>query len=316
MRTITPAARDLIDAIVAEIDIDASLLEKDVHVTDVLHELFKLKFPNSRFVFCGGTSLSKAFGVIERMSEDVDLKIALNPGHCLTRSGLRTYLKGVNEQVKAAMAKMGFEEDPDGSKVLNEYRYCASSWLYNSVYSSSTALRPHLSLEFTVREPRFDTHQAPVYYLMERFTEPPKEPPLIECVAIEETLSEKVLSFLRRHSMHRAGVMKQEWDGALVRHIYDVYCILQQYPLAAQEAAAHFGDLVEVDKAEFKNYPAFVEDAKGCLTSALNAAENEEQTLTEYTGRLMPLVYGEVRPDFHTAFAAFKNAAGTLLSGI
>ena len=45
------------------------------------------------------------------------------------------------------------------------------------------------------------------------------------CVAVEETLAEKVISFLRRHAEHRAGV-REKWDQALVRHIYDTYCIV------------------------------------------------------------------------------------------
>ena len=48
------------------------LLEKDVWVVWALHHLFT--GPHSRdMVFKGGTSLSKAYGVIKRFSEDVDL---------------------------------------------------------------------------------------------------------------------------------------------------------------------------------------------------------------------------------------------------
>ena len=153
MKTISPSQRDLIDAIVTESGGSAALLEKDIHVTDALKVLFALKFDKCRFVFCGGTSLSKAYGVIERMSEDVDLKIVMSSNHGLSRSGMKNYLRDVHKQVNEAMMRFGFEEDA-GRKVLNEYRYCASSWLYHSEYGASTALRPHLSLEFTVRDPQ------------------------------------------------------------------------------------------------------------------------------------------------------------------
>jgi hypothetical protein len=39
---------------------------------------------------------------------------------------------------------------------------------------------------------------------------------------LEETLAEKVLSFLRRHAQHRSGNMEQEWDEALVLQIASV----------------------------------------------------------------------------------------------
>lgn len=37
-----------------------------------------IRHPNTRLVFCGGTSLSKAYELIERMSEEVDLKVVLD----------------------------------------------------------------------------------------------------------------------------------------------------------------------------------------------------------------------------------------------
>jgi hypothetical protein len=50
----------------------AHLLEKDVWVVWALEVLFASRFGND-LVFKGGTSLSKAYGVIRRFSEDVDL---------------------------------------------------------------------------------------------------------------------------------------------------------------------------------------------------------------------------------------------------
>lgn len=314
MKTITPSQRDLIDAIVSEYGGNASLLEKDIHVTDVLKALFELKFDKCRFVFCGGTSLSKAYGAIERMSEDVDLKVVMDRDHGLSNSARRNYLRDVQQQVRKVMAQLGFEEDESGKKVLNEYRYCASSWLYKSEYAASTALRPHLSLEFTVRDPKFDTVSMPIAYLIEKFSAPESPATSIECIAMEETVAEKVLSFLRRHSMHRAGAMKQEWDQALVRHIYDIHCIEMSAPAASEKAGEHFAALVEVDRAEFKGYQAFIDDPKACLLRALAAAENEEQTVNEYGTRLLPLVYGSVKPDFATAFASFKTVSQNLLN--
>jgi hypothetical protein len=69
------------------------MIEKDIHLTDLLSRLAYLEVRHGNFqglkdgqttiddgvrlVFCGGTSLSKAHGVIERMSEDVDIKVML-----------------------------------------------------------------------------------------------------------------------------------------------------------------------------------------------------------------------------------------------
>ena len=48
------------------------LLEKDVWVVWCLRHLFAAPYA-PHLVFKGGTSLSKAYGVIQRFSEDVDL---------------------------------------------------------------------------------------------------------------------------------------------------------------------------------------------------------------------------------------------------
>lgn len=81
MKVLSPERQELIDAIVAETamgGITAGLLEKDEHLTDALRALFALPLDGMNLVFCGGTSLSKAHRLIERMSEDADLKIVLS----------------------------------------------------------------------------------------------------------------------------------------------------------------------------------------------------------------------------------------------
>ena len=78
MRSLSSARRELIEALIAEGDvggITAALLEKDEHLTDALRAVFSLKIEGLRLIFCGGSSLSKAHGLIERMSEDADIKV-------------------------------------------------------------------------------------------------------------------------------------------------------------------------------------------------------------------------------------------------
>jgi hypothetical protein len=64
------------------------------------------------------------------------------------------------------MEGLGFVQDPTGYKILNEYRYVATTWLYNSAYATDESLRPHLSLEFTVRTPKFPAVSVPIGYLV------------------------------------------------------------------------------------------------------------------------------------------------------
>lgn len=316
MKTITQSQVELIDAVIAEKDVGgltAAILEKDVHVTEALHALSVLEHPHVSFVFCGGTSLSKAYSIIERMSEDVDVKVVLDNGHGLSRSGVRSNLSELKKRTIAEMERLGFVQDSQGTCSRNENRYVATTWLYQSCYESDYSLRPHLSLELTVAAPRFPTVSKPISYLVNMLAECPGASTSMQCCAVEETLAEKVLSFLRRHAENRSGNMRQDWDTALVRHIYDIYCIVQADPTVVEKAKAHFPELVAFDAGEFPRHRAFGQNPKACLLGALLAAETEFQTIAEYQMRLIPLVYGSAKPGFADAFQVFKSCSQTLL---
>jgi len=49
-------------------------IEKDWWVTQILHQVFELDMADA-LVFKGGTSLSKGWGLIQRLSEDIDLAL-------------------------------------------------------------------------------------------------------------------------------------------------------------------------------------------------------------------------------------------------
>ena len=62
--------RDIIVTVSERTGIDESIVEKDYYVTMILKELVQR---NPNVVFKGGTSLSKAYHVIDRFSEDIDI---------------------------------------------------------------------------------------------------------------------------------------------------------------------------------------------------------------------------------------------------
>lgn len=60
----------------AQLNIPESYVEKDLWVCWVLQELFSNPTLAPHLTFRGGTSLSKAFGIIERFSEDIDISVS------------------------------------------------------------------------------------------------------------------------------------------------------------------------------------------------------------------------------------------------
>ena len=69
--------RDVFEAAASRVDTPASYVEKDLWVCLVLEALYnRLPDGHPRLLFKGGTSLSKAFGLIQRFSEDIDLVVS------------------------------------------------------------------------------------------------------------------------------------------------------------------------------------------------------------------------------------------------
>lgn len=144
-------------------------IEKDWWVTLVLKALFELPFAE-HFIFKGGTSLSKGWHLIKRLSEDIDIalspeafghKYKSNPSHTyvkkIKRAGcafttqniknllekkLNSYdLQGKNIQVYASQVKPTFpDKDP-------QVIYVA----YPSLYSADNYLEDKVKIEFSTR---------------------------------------------------------------------------------------------------------------------------------------------------------------------
>jgi len=86
MKTITAQEHDLILAVRNEglTELPPGVLEKDLLLTEVLQAINTADKDGIGLVFCVGTCLSKAHGLIDSMSEDIDFKLVVPTG--LSRS--------------------------------------------------------------------------------------------------------------------------------------------------------------------------------------------------------------------------------------
>jgi len=90
-----------LDVVAERLDISASAVEKDYWVSEVLRVLVA-HFPDD-FIFKGGTSLSKAYGIVERFSEDIDVLVL--PGD-RGRAKVDTLMKAMGEAAAAGVNGM------------------------------------------------------------------------------------------------------------------------------------------------------------------------------------------------------------------
>ncbi|MCF0143045.1 MAG: nucleotidyl transferase AbiEii/AbiGii toxin family protein [Parasporobacterium sp.] len=68
--------KEIIETVAREMGRTEQMVEKDTIQSLFLYELAKAELP---FVFKGGTSLSKVYGIIDRFSEDIDLSMTRRP---------------------------------------------------------------------------------------------------------------------------------------------------------------------------------------------------------------------------------------------
>ena len=99
------------------------IIEKDTIQTMFLYELSKEDLP---FVFKDGTSLSKAYGIINRFSEDIDLSMTKKPTDSERRRS--------NEIILNIANKLGFILDnPD--MIKTRYSYNKYTFKYESLFN-------------------------------------------------------------------------------------------------------------------------------------------------------------------------------------
>lgn len=318
MRTLAPAEKELIDAVVNEYDpryqnITAGLLEKDLHLTEALRVIFTLPLENITPVFCGGTSLSKAYRLIDRMSEDADIKLVQSPDfQTQSKAQQKKHLSLVKEQVQQALEKVGF--GILNITAQNENRYIRLDLEYARTYASVGGLRPHVQIELISKALRLASQTRRINTLMHQLIEREEGALSVQTMDLAETLVEKVLSFLRRYAQEKAGLLRHEWDSALVRHLYDVHRIMKGDADSVVKASRIFKETLMEECTDWgSQFPEFASDPVRVLRSALHQSALDQDIQAQYRVNLIPLIYGTEKPEFQVAFDDFAKVAQTLI---
>lgn len=319
MKTISPAQ---LGAVVEAdqrglCELDPSILEKDLLITEVLGLLADFEWGDVQPVFCGGTSLSKGHGVLERMSEDIDFKLVLPQGW--SRSLARRRLSGLRQQLAEHLRQAGFALPDAGIIVLNENRYVCFALAYEPQFPLATALRAELRLDFTAHTPLLEPVNVEVQSLLGSFMPLDEQAITHQAVAMTETLVEKVVSFLRRTAGWTQQVERDPDDEQLVRHLYDVHQLLAVLPPSAQapqQLQPLFTQTVAVDRDKFgRQQPDFGRDPGGWLQKAVEQLQSSGELEELYERFVGELVWGPPVP-FSAARDCFCGVAEELLAGL
>jgi len=224
-------------------DLTSVITEKDFWVCWTLRRLTTSPELEGHVTFKGGTSLSKAYGIIQRFSEDIDLTIRrtaplIDQVASPTVVGIGTKerrrrtdalkaaaqayvetvaLPALSKAIEAALGtKEGWsvELDPDdGDRQTLLFNYPRVT----EVGADDAYIRPRIKLEYGARGDPEPFEERPITpYLAEDFPdELPDAATLVPTLSVQRTYWEKATIL---HSLHHKGKLR---DG-LSRHYYDL----------------------------------------------------------------------------------------------
>jgi hypothetical protein len=205
--------RDVISLTAEKLGTTMDIVEKDYYVTMILKILSEAKY---NVVFKGGTSLSKAFGIIDRFSEDIDITFAEHLGEKRRKRLKYEILKPIEETLGMEIRNWNsIESDKD----YNHYDY-----YYEPAFDHSMGLIPYVKIETALMSYAFPTVEHTIgNYIYTALGE--EEPEIIEkyglapfsmsVQAIERTMIDKIFALCDYYMLGRARRNS--------RHLYDIY---------------------------------------------------------------------------------------------
>ena len=227
----------------SSIGLPMQAVEKDFWVTVILQAVFSLPVAQ-HLIFKGGTSLSKAWGLISRFSEDIDL--AVNPMALgaaegdLTKKQIKKLRKAsslfvseqltpmlcakINEMGMSAFLNIEAQPNGEGDNTYPEPRQIYIR--YQSVFEKPlTYLRPDVVLEVSARsliEPAMPTHVSCI--LADYIPIQSACDAVVHTAIPAKTMVEKMFLLHELFSVPGHGTRAERKS----RHLYDLYQMMQQ----------------------------------------------------------------------------------------
>lgn len=282
--------------------IPAAFLEKDYWLTTALKHLSNHAH-RELFVFKGGTSLSKAYGMIQRFSEDVDLAIIADS---LSGNQVRSRMKTVGKAITKDLPEITV----DGvTSKASRFRRTAHHFSSTVVMPGQVQMHPYLILEINAFGNPHPFQMVELQSMIGQYLEQHEQPEIVKQYELESfpmqvlrperTFGEKVLAIVR--ASYATNPTQQLQNK--VRHLYDLHMMMASPALQSFFSSDDFFSTLRVVQTDDARNHEFQGDwAQQPLTDALLFQERNElwDALEQtYTGSFAPLVYGSL-PEFST----------------
>ncbi len=311
----------------------ASSVEKDFWVCWTLDQIFALPELAGHLTFKGGTSLSKAWGLIDRFSEDIDLTIGRDalgfggdnsperaPSAKQQTKRLKALRSACGEFVQivllpalsncfsAELGAVGWQltldvDDPDRQTLLFQYP---------SHFETEPAryVRPVVKIEFGARSDPWPADKRPVQSVIaevfpQLFIQPQT---VVQALAPERTFWEKAM--LLHEESYRP--LTKPRKPRMARHYYDLYRLIES---GVASNAVQDSDLFEQVLAHRRIFfpQSWVDyDSMGRKTLRLSPLPEQEEGWRHDYIAMRNEMFGQISPTFKTVLAVVKIFEGSL----
>ncbi|WP_246663484.1 nucleotidyl transferase AbiEii/AbiGii toxin family protein [Phyllobacterium endophyticum] len=229
-----------------------ALVEKDWFVVRALAAIHDVEVDGLTLAFGGGTALGRAYRLLERMSEDIDLRIVGQDKP--SRGALKRLRTEVNKRLEAA----GFAVEGHYT-VKQSDRYVRYDLPYEPIVKGEGVLRPEIKIEIAVFPVCTALEKLSVLSFVAEASGADAEAKDVACVRLAETAADKFVALGRRAGFAFSGL--GDLDHTLVRHVYDLSRIDGHYDAA--EAAAIALETMKADaESRGDEYPAYKADPR------------------------------------------------------
>lgn len=216
--------KDLLQVSSERLSIPTYLVEKDYYISMILKAL-SLSVYKDQIVFKGGTSLSKAYQLIDRFSEDVDFAV-ISEG--MSGNQVKTLLSHLIKEVTA-----GLSEDKDFVDVSKGSKYRKQAFTYTSQLDGTGLANPipaRVIVEISAFANPFPYEKSTVLKeqgmidFMDKYDLGAFE---LNVLSLTQTLCEKLVSLIR-FSMSADPITAL---SSKIRHFYDIEALLHREDL-------------------------------------------------------------------------------------
>lgn len=307
---------DLVQTSSEDLKIPAQLIEKDYYISEILRALSKSSY-SQQIVFKGGTSLSKAYLLIDRFSEDVDFAVI---SENMSGNQVKMLLSNLMKEVTA-----GLMEDKSFSDISKGSKYRKQAFSYDAQVGLDVSVNPipsRIIMEISAFANPFPYEKRMIEpfvttYLRKRnmedvVTQYHLEPFELNVLSLRQTLCEKTVSLIR-FSISEDPLASL---SSKIRHFYDLNALLtikelEEY-VCSEEFVNDVETLVKHDQEAFDE-PARWKDLKDLNRSPLVMDFDKlwDSLALKYEENLSAIAYREI-PSSKTIKASFLKILKSL----